>query len=95
MMTRIDNLCKIALTSLLHTETDHKDGSYNTGFKADKLDSHKNYKQKSADEEGRQTEGEKQGSAAEKAAERKAAYSEKKNAMLNHVNAIKKSMSMF
>ena len=95
MMTRIDNLCKIAITSLLHVETDHKDESYKTGFKGDSLKSHKEYQQKSADEEGRQTKGEKERAKMEAAAERKAQYASKKTEMNNHINAIKKSMSLF
>lgn len=95
MMTRIDNLCKIAVTSLLHVETDHKDESYKTGFKADKLDSHKKYQQNDADEEGRQTSGEKQRAKMQAKAEKDAIYREKKESMNNHINAIKKSMSFF
>lgn len=95
MMTRIDNLCKIALTSLLHVETEHKDESYKTGFKGDSLKSHKEYQQKTAEEEGRQTKGEKERAKMEAAAERKAQYASRKTELNNHINAIKKSMSFF
>jgi len=77
MMTRIDNLCKVCLTSLLHVETMHRDGTYNTGHKADKLKSHKEYSQDEKDLENRKTVGEKE-------IEKKEKYSERKQEIMEH-----------
>ncbi len=89
MMTRIDNLCKECLVSLLHTETMHRDERYDTGHKADSLKSHKQYTQH---EEDVKTKGEKELERDNKKAETKAEYAEKKARMNEHLNEIKKAM---
>ena len=89
MMTRIDNLCKECLVSLLHTETMHRDERYDTGHKADSLKSHKQYTQH---EEDVKTKGEKELERDNKKAETKAEYAEKKARMNDHLNEIKKAM---
>ena len=93
MMTRIDNLCKECLVSLLHTETMHRDERYNTSHKADNIDSHKQYTQRD-NEENVKTKGEQQLEKMQKTQETKAEYAERKQQVNEHINEIKKAMQM-
>ena len=91
MMTRIDNLCKECLVSLLHTETMHRDERYNTGHKADSLKSHKQYTQH---EDNTETKGESEKEDEEHFKEAVSEYTERKAKMNEHINEIKKAMQM-
>ena len=93
MMTRIDNLCKECIVSLLHTETMHRDERYNTGFKADNINSHRRYTQKTDDSDVK-TKGERQLEKIQHLDERTSEYSERRKDINNHINEIKNAMRL-
>lgn len=89
MMTRIDNLCKQCVVSMLHQETMHTDERYNKGFKADSVKAHKEYKQY---EDNQKTKGEKWMEKQDKRLERNNAFSERQAQYMNRKIALKKAM---
>ena len=91
MMTRIDNLCKECLVSLLHTETIHRDERYNTGHKAVSLKSHSEYTQYHDDAK---TKGEKELEKMQKEEDKHGEYAERKQIVNEHINEIKKAMRL-
>lgn len=90
MMTRIDNLCKECLVSMLQTETMHRDERYQTGHKATNLNAHKEYQQNMADDV--ETAGEKQYRKIKEKEERQSHRSERREEARERIKRIKKAM---
>lgn len=90
MMTRIDNLCKECLVSMLKVETMHKDERYNTGHKATNLKAHGEYQQNMDDDV--ETAGEKQIRKLNERDERNNHRSERREEARERIKRIKKAM---